>query len=134
MDEAQDQSGRVSHILQQIYEGMAVQDQLGNQIGSVEFVYLGELVDANEMFGTVESSPSMVDGSAGSLIEEFATAIALTEEVPEIWRERLLSHGFIRISSTGWFSADYYAMPSQIARVDDDYVLLCVGRDKLIQA
>jgi len=128
------ESGQVSRLLQQIYEGMAVYDRLGDKIGTVEYVYLGELAETDEKFGSGESSPSMADGSQGSLIEEFARAIILTEQVPDIWRERLLSHGFIRMSSTGLFSTDRYVMSAQIASVDDDRVLLCVSRDRLIKA
>jgi len=128
------ESGQVSRILQQISEGMAVHDQMGDKIGTVEYVYLGELTEVDENFGPGESSPSMVDGSEGSLIEEFARAIVLTEEVPDLWRERLLSHGFIRISSTGLFTADRYVMPAQIARVANDRVMVCVSRDRLMKA
>jgi hypothetical protein len=126
--------GQVSCILQQIYEGMAVHDQMGDKIGTVEYVYLGELTEADEEFGPGESSPSIADGSEGSLIEEFARAIVLTEQVPDIWRERLLSHGFIRIHSTRLFTADRYVMPAQIASVADNRVMLCVSRDRLMKA
>jgi len=128
------ESGQVSRILQQIYEGMPVYDQRGDKIGTVEYVYLGELTEVDEKFGPGEFTSSIVDGSEGSLIEEFARAIVLTEQVPDIWRERLLSHGFIRISKTGLFTADRYAMPAQIASVTDDRVMLCVSRDRLIKA
>jgi hypothetical protein len=128
------ESGQVSRILQQIYEGMAVLDQLGDKIGTVEYVYLGELPEIDEQFGQGQLAPSAADGSEGSLIEEFARAIVLTEQVPDIWRERLLSHGFIRINSTGLFTADRYVMPAQIASVADDRVMLCVSRDRLIKA
>jgi hypothetical protein len=128
------ESGQVNDVLQQIYEGMAVRDQMGNKIGTVEYVYLGELTEADEGFGQRHLTPSTVDGSDGSLIEEFARAIVLTEQVPDIWRERLLSHGFIRINSIGLFTADRYVMPAQIAGVADDCVMLCVSRDRLITA
>jgi hypothetical protein len=131
---AQFESGQASRILQQIYEGMPVYDQRGDKVGTVEYVYGGELTEVNDNFGPGEFTSSMVDGSEGSLIEEFASAIVLTEQVPDIWRERLLSHGFIRISSIGLFTADRYAMPAQIANVADDRVMLCVSRDRLIKA
>jgi len=128
------EAGQASRILQQIYEGMPVYDQKGDKIGAVEYVYLGELAEDDEKFGPGEFTSSLIDGSDGSLIEEFARAIVLTEQVPEIWRERLLSHGFIRISRTALFTADRYAMPAQIAGVADDRVMLCVSRDRLIKA
>lgn len=128
------EAGQVSRILQQIYEGMPVYDLRGDKIGTVEYVYLGELTEVDEKFGPLEFPSDLVDGSEGSLIEEFARAIVLTEQVPDILRERLLSHGFIRISRTALFTADRYAMPTQIAGVANDRVMLCVSRDRLIKA
>jgi len=128
------ESGQISRILQQIDAGMPVYDQRGDKIGTVEYVYLGELTEVDEQYGPGESSSSLVDGSEGSLIEEFARAIVLTEQIPDLWRERLLSHGFIRISSTGLFTANRYVMPAQIARVSDNRIMLCVSRDSLIKA
>jgi hypothetical protein len=128
------ESGQISRILQQINEGMPVYDRRGDKIGTVEYVYLGELTDVDETYGPEESSSSLVDGSEGSLIEEFARAIVLTEQIPDFWRERLLSHGFIRISSTGLFTANRYVMPAQIACVSDNRIMLCVSKDRLIKA
>jgi hypothetical protein len=112
---------------------MAVYDQTGNKIGTVEYVYLGELTEPDEEFGQ-EQLASTLESSDGSLIEDFARAIVLTEQVSDTLRERLLCHGFMRINSTGFFSADRYVMPTQIASVADDRIMLCVSREKLIKA
>jgi hypothetical protein len=128
------ESGQVSRILLQVYEGMPVRDQIGDKIGTVGYVYLGELIEADEEFGQGQLTSSTPDGSEVSLIEDFARAIVLTERVSDPVRERLLCHGFIRISSTGLFTGDRYVMPAQIASVADDGVMLCVSRDKLIKA
>jgi len=128
------ESAQVSRILQQIYEGMLVYDNRDDKIGTVEYVYLGELTEVDNSFDSGKLTSSLADGSEGSLIEEFASAIVLTAQVPDMWRERLLSHGFIRISSLGLFTADRYAMSEQIARVADDRVMLNVSRDKLLKA
>jgi hypothetical protein len=134
MPAPQFESEQVSPVLLQVYEGMTVHDQSGAKIGTVEYVYLGEVAEAPEDFGSGEQSASTPTSAEGSLIEEFAKAILLTERVSDRWRERLLSYGFIRISSTGLFTADRYAMPSQIATVAEDRVMLCVNRDMLIKA
>ena len=123
------ESEQVNPLLLQVYEGMPVHDQAGDKIGTVEYVYLGEVSEAPEDFGQREQT-----STEGSLIEEFAKAILLTERVPDVWRERLLSYGFIRINSSGFFTADRYAMPSQIATVADHRVMLCVNRNELIKA
>jgi hypothetical protein len=127
-------SEQVNPMLLQVYEGMTVHDQTGAKIGTVEYVYLGEVAEAPEDFGPGEQTAYTQTSTEGSLIEEFAKAILLTERVSDIWRERLLSYGFIRINSTGLFTADRYAMPSQIATVAEDRVMLCVDRDMLIKS
>jgi hypothetical protein len=128
------ESEQVNPLLLQVYEGMPVHDQAGDKIGTVEYVYLGEVSEAPEDFGQREQTSSTLTSTEGSLIEEFAKAILLTERVPDVWRERLLSYGFIRINSSGFFTADRYAMPSQIATVADHRVMLCVNRNELIKA
>jgi hypothetical protein len=128
------ESEQVDPILRLIYEGMAVHDQTGHKIGTVEYVYLGEVAESPEDCGYNERPASASSSSETSLLEEFAMAILLTEQVSDSWRERLLSHGFIRIHSSGLFTPDRYALPSQIAGVADDRVLLYVDRDELLCA
>jgi hypothetical protein len=127
------ESEQVDPLLLQIYEGMAVHDQTGAKIGTVEYVYLGEVADSPEECGYPKQTPSAPTSSEVSLIEEFAKAFLLTERVSDISRERLLSYGFIRIKSSGFFTSDRYALPSQIAGVADHRVLLYVDRDELIR-
>ena len=134
MPAPQFESEQVNPILLQVYEGMTVHDHAGERIGTVEYVYLGEVAEAREDFGQAEQTSSTLTGTEGSLIEEFAKAILLTERVSDVWRERLLSYGFIRIHSAGLFTADRYAMPSQIATVADHRVMLCVNQNELIKA
>ena len=125
---------QVDPILQQIYEGMAVHDRTGRRIGTVEYVYLGEVAESSEQGGYDGQPAAALTSSEGSLIEEFAKAVLLTERVPDIWRERLLSYGFIRINRFGLFTADRYALPSQIAGATADRVLLNVDLDELLKA
>jgi hypothetical protein len=124
-------SEQVDPILGQIYEGMGVHDRTGRMIGAVEYVYRGEVAEDYDYY---ERTPSDSTGTEGSLIEEFANAVLLTERLSDVWRERLLSFGFIRIKSSGLFTSDRYAMPSQIAGVADDRVFLEVGREELLKA
>lgn len=125
---------QVDPILQQIYEGMAVHDRTGRRIGTVEYVYLGEVAESSEQGGYNEQPAAAPTSSEGSLIEEFAKAVLLTERVSDMWRERLLSYGFIRLNRSGLFTSDRYALPSQIAGVADDRVLLNVDLDELLKA
>lgn len=128
------ESEQVDPVLLQIYEGMAVHDQTGKRIGTVEYVYLGEVAGSPDECGYDEQTLSSLTSSEGPLIEEFVKAFLLTERVPDIWRKRLLSYGFIRINSSGLFTSDRYALPSQIAGVANDRVLLYVDLDELIKA
>jgi hypothetical protein len=128
------ESEQVNPVLLQVYEGMSVHDQTGDLIGIVEYVYLGEVAESLDEFSYQDQTASACPSSETSLIEEFAIAILLTERVTDFWRERLLSYGFIRIHSSGLFSPDRYALPSQIAGVADQRVLLWVNRDELIKA
>jgi hypothetical protein len=128
------ESEQVDPILRQIHEGMAVHDQMGRMIGTVEYVYLGEVAESPEDCGYHEWTASVLPRNEGSLLEEFARAILLTEQVSDIWRERLLSYGFIRINSSGLFTSDRFAVPSQIAGTVEDRVLLYVDRDELLNA
>jgi hypothetical protein len=134
MLERQFELEQVDPILQQIYEGMAVHDRTSRRIGTVEYVYLGEVAESSEPGGYNGHSAADLSSSEGSLIEEFAKAVLLTERVSDMWRERLLSYGFIRINRSGLFTADRYALPSQIAGVPDDRVLLSVDLDELLKA
>jgi hypothetical protein len=134
MPGAQFESEQVDPMLVRICEGMAVDDQTGRMIGTVAYVYLGEVAESPELCGYYEGTSSVLAGSEELLIEEFAKAILLTEQIPDLWREQLLSYGFIRIKGSGLFSSDRYALPSQIAGVAEDCVLLCVDRDELLKA
>jgi hypothetical protein len=126
-------SGQGHPLLRQIYEGMRVYDRTAGKIGTVEYVYLGELTDADDEHGQRPATPSVIGSHERSLIEDFARDVALTDHVPDPLREQLLRHGFIRINSAGLFTADRYAKPEQIASVSDDGVTLRVSRDELIK-
>lgn len=128
------ESEQVDPVLTQIYEGMAVHDQTGRRIGTVEYVYLGEVAEFPDVYEYRKHTSDVLTSREGSLIEEFANAVLVTEQLPEMWRERLLSYGFIRIHGAGLFTSDRYAMPCQIAGVNDDRVILCVDRAELLKA
>jgi hypothetical protein len=123
-----------NRLLTQIYEGMTVYDRAGEKIGTVEHVYLGEVSnEVNKRGGGPVTAPSPGRGES-SLIDDVATAIFPSDQVPETLRQRLLRQGFMRIDSTGLFAADRYVMPDQIADVSEDRVTLRVTRDELIKS
>lgn len=119
-------------ILTQIYEGMTVYDRQGEKIGTVKRVYLGAVGAEDEERGLGAATTAASETQESSLLEDFAKAFA-PDPLPEVLRNRLLRHGFIRIDSTGLFATDRYALPQQIASVADDRVILQVTRDELIK-
>jgi hypothetical protein len=128
------ESEQVDPLLLQIYEGMPVHDRTGKVIGTVEYVYLGEVAESPAESYHSQQSSSALTSAEGSLLEEFAKAILLTEGVSDLWRERLLSFGFIRISNFRFLTTDRYVLPSQIAGVVEGRVLLYVDRHELLNA
>lgn len=122
-----------SHLLTQIYEGMPVYDRTGQKIGTVEFVYLGAVSEETSLHGGGPATASSPGRTESSLIEDFAKAIAPQDRLPEALRERLLRQGFIRIGSTGLFTADRYVMPEQIDSVSGDHIVLHGTRDDLLK-
>jgi hypothetical protein len=69
------ESGQDSLILSQVYEGMAVYDVNGRKIGTVEYVYLGELIMAGNEYSQGWATTSTFNDFEGSLIQEFASAL-----------------------------------------------------------
>jgi len=126
------ESGQDSLILSQVYEGMTVYDVTGRKIGTVESVYLGELTMAADEYSQGWATTSTFDNSEGSLIQEFARALLLTERVPDAWREQLMCYGFVEVTGLS-FLASRYVLADQIARVADNRVMLRVCRDELLK-
>jgi hypothetical protein len=114
-------------ILSRVYEGMRVYDRRGSKIGSVEYVYLGDVHEAIAAGGR-EAAPG---GHHLSLIAEYARDVALPERVADPLREQLLRQGFLKITGTGLFGADRYVLPSQIGDVSAGRVTLRVSRREL---
>jgi hypothetical protein len=127
-------SGQADGVLSQVYEGMNVYDRTGRKVGTVEYVYLGDVIDLDDEHSQEQITPSVRDTREVSFIEDFARAIVIPEQVSDTLRQHLLRLGFIRINSIGLFTPDRYALPDQIASVFDGRVILRVDRDELIRA
>jgi hypothetical protein len=121
-----------STVLTRIYEGMAVYDRQGDKVGTVKNVYFGTVSEAQDERGLGAATASPTEQQATSLLDDFITSLAASEPVPEPVRQRLLRHGFIRINTSGLFTADRYAMPDQIESVSDNRVTLGVTYKELM--
>jgi len=133
MAEPERQAGEANRLLTQVYEGTTVYSRTGAKIGTVEYVYLGELAERADGHDREQAYPSAPGGGEGSLIGEFAREVVLAEQIPAGLRDRLLRHGLLRINSTGLFAADRYVMPDQIASVSPYRVTLRVSRNELLK-
>jgi hypothetical protein len=122
-----------SKVLLHIREGMEVYDQNNKLVGTVEDVYLGSASEDKRKHG---EGPATVqdpdDWQEDSLVEDIAEVFG-PDDIPEVLRNRLLYHGFMRLDGAGLFAADRYVMPEQIASISRDRVRLNVTKDELIK-
>ena len=121
-------------VLERVREGMAVYDVVGDRLGTVERVYLGEAGEAEARSGTGPAtlSPPAAGGRPGPLDE--VARLFSPDTLPGTLRARLLYHGFVRVDAAGLFGADRYVTPDQIAGVTANEVRLRVTREQLIAA
>ena len=93
-------------LLNEIREGMAVFDKQDNRVGNVVLAFSGEgeyVAEAN--FGMEAAAPD---------VQEAVDSDRLPDEV----RERLLSYGFIKLSTGGLFPGTRFVTPTQVSDVD----------------
>ncbi|MEZ4615981.1 MAG: hypothetical protein R2867_10835 [Caldilineaceae bacterium] len=122
-----------SKILDQVHEGMTVYDNDRNDIGSVAAIYYGAVGDEDAATGTVPATTSpAANPTDNSFVEDLVEAFDPRDQVPEELAERLRYSGYIKIDG-GWFGADRYIMPNQVAAVSDEGVYLSTNRERLIQ-
>lgn len=119
-------------ILNQVHEDMRVCDSAGQEIGKVREVFLGAVSDETHARGGGPATASVPEERDETLIDYAAKAFA-DDLLPEVLRERLLRHGFIRIDTNGLFASDRFALPDQIESVSDDCVRLRLTKDELIE-
>lgn len=121
------------NLQSRIEEGMRVYDSRGEEIGSVELVYLGDASnEAIEQRGQAAVSPDINLGGDRSIVDNIAGVFA-PDELPLELAERLLRDGYVRLDSEGLLAADRYIMPDQISSVSDNSVRLRVSFDELIK-
>lgn len=119
------QDGPLTRLLAQIREGMTVVDATGEEVGTVEYVKMGDPQAA-----TTEGAVADRDNT---LIEDAARAFGADAEpdVPEPFRSELLREGFVKVDGPGWFGADRYLRAVDISDVTMDTVRLRVAKEAL---
>jgi hypothetical protein len=109
-----------------IKEGMPVRDSNGDSVGTVKEVFFGTGDDEAEAYTT----ETVVGPDDGGITPDIAETFGDGEDLPDVVRKRLLTHGYIRID-TG-FGGDRFAMADQITGVSEDGVRLSVLQDGLV--
>ena len=117
------------HVLEQVSEGMKVLDSKNHEIGKVEWVKLVEEDATGQPLAADVDEPDREDKT---LIDTLADAFR-GDELPDVVQKRLLHDGFIRMDAKGLLAADRYVLPTQIARVTSDSVVLNVTKDELVK-
>jgi hypothetical protein len=110
--------------LARVCEGMPVVDAIGQEIGTVEYVKMGNPDTATARGSTQVSTDP---------VTEIAAAVFGGEaDVPEPKRSQLLRYGFIRIDGSGLSDTDRFVRSDKIRDVVDDTVRLTISRDQLV--
>ncbi|WP_375599309.1 hypothetical protein [Devosia sp. Naph2] len=116
-----------------IHEGMRVVDKAMQPIGKVEtFRSTDEAPDAPEV-DAAGISP-VLERQRNDLTGLLADLFHPDDGLPREMQEKALREGFVRLDAEGLFAADRYIFPEHIDRVDDDRLVLRVGRDELLKA
>lgn len=121
---------RRNDLLAQIKEGMDVVDVDGDKVGSVRFVHMADINDADNV-GAEGQDPDQGfldlvpddSGDGGGLLD----AIGLGDRVTE----RMERSGYVRIDASGLFSGQKYVQPNQIGGVEGDTVRLTIDKDQI---
>lgn len=122
-------------ILTLIREGMGIYDMRDEHIGEVDFVHFGAASETQQELGTGPQTVTPADDPQmrrDTIIDNIAEAFA-PNDIPDQLESKLLMSGYVRMDADGFFAADRFIMPDQIARVENDRVYLTVNRDQLIK-
>lgn len=117
-------------VLEQIREGMQVEDSTGQVVGTVDFLHFGDDDSTTAAVASPAASPAMESGRGLSVIDVFTDMLG-KEDMPESLRQRLTRRGFMRLKSEQLAGADRYIMPSRIASVTGERVVLAVAKEAL---
>lgn len=113
-------------VISQIRKGMHVVDAAGEEVGTVEYVQMGD----PEATTTAGNEPRPVN-LVGALAETVLPGEA-EPDVPEPLRTRLVRSGFIKIDAPGLLQPDRYVSSERIRDVAEDRVQLTVSRAGLV--
>ncbi|MET8870248.1 hypothetical protein AB0K18_44910 [Nonomuraea sp. NPDC049421] len=111
-------------VIDQVQSGMKVVDSDGKELGTVEFVKLGDPAAATTEGQESDPRPGVVPILADVFTDP-------EPDLPPALAARLVRTGFVKVDAKGLFSRDLYVTPDQVARIDGNVVHLSAGRGAL---
>lgn len=112
--------------IEMVRDGMKVVDSEGKNVGTVEFVKMGDPGAATE-----QGNEPRDTGLLGNIAE--AIGAEPEPDVPDAMRARLLRSGYLKVDGGFFFGTDRYVSPEQIANVQGDTVYLRAMKDQLVK-
>lgn len=126
-DQAQNES-----ILDHVKEGMKVYDANNQELGKVDFVYLGETSSEEVAKGNVpQTAPAQQNGSETLML--WVQKTAGKDELDPVLQKRLLYYGYAHVDVPGLLAHNRFIMPDQITQVTDKGIVLKATRKELIK-
>ncbi len=110
-------------LIARVREGMLVRDADGNELGTVDYIQMGN-PDAVTPRGTTAAPDDLFTVAVKSIFGGQA-------DVPEPKRSQLLRYGFVRVDGPDLSDTDRFIRSDQIKDVSEDTVWLRVAKDQL---
>jgi hypothetical protein len=125
-------SGMRENPLAFVSKGMKVYDLNGEEIGTVERVYVSQIQpdEAREPEPNRSDEPDMAREGLWDVFEEVFDPV---DELEEDMRVELWRSGFIRLDAPGLTGEKRYISPYRISDVSDEGVRLAVSYDELVR-
>jgi hypothetical protein len=122
---------RRNELLAMVKEGMKVVDVDGDDVGTVSFVQMADLNDADDVGAAAHDDVGLIDltadndGGDDGVLDFLGLGDSVTE--------RMERSGYVKIDASGIFTGDTYVEPYQIGSVEGDTVRLTLDKDAIEQ-
>ena len=113
--------------IEMVRDGMTVVDSMGDKVGKVEGLKMGDPEAATEQGNELQDT---------GILGDLANAVFGDEREPDVpgpARARLLRSGYIKVDGGFLIETDRYVPADMIASVDGDTVHLRVPKDQLVK-
>ena len=121
----QDADAPGTEALTHVHDGMGVVDSTGEEVGTVEFVKMGN-PRATTMRGSTDPGGTSIVGMA------LDAAFGDEPDLPAAKRSQLLRYGYIKVDGSGLGDTDGYVRGDKVADVSGDTVRLTVRKEQLL--